>query len=144
MRNAENDLAVCEKAIKAAMQSGISVMGEEDALLLETARESLPYWINRAQELEERLQIDPQGSDKIDELEQALEFCKYERDEARKEVEQFREALQTIAFPVKHSQQEAEKAGATLDGEMVMALSNDAGWMKDVARKALEEGKEND
>lgn len=51
---------------------------------------------------------------------------------------------QTIAFPVKHFQQEAEKAGATLDGEVVMALSNDAGWMKDVARKALEEGKEND
>lgn len=118
----------------------------------------------------------PQGSDKIDELEQALEFCKYGRDEARKEADrmlererhavhhsetykrlidrtrevdkvrkeakQLREALQTIAFPVKHFQQEAEKAGATLDGEMVMALSNDAGWMKDVARKALEEGGE--
>jgi hypothetical protein len=136
MRNAEKDLKYLMRFAR----------GDIEAI----AR----HWINRALELEtENLRLQKEVDRLLERERHAVHHSEtYKRlvertrevDKVRKEVERLREALQTIAFPVKHFQQEAEKAGATLDGEMVMALSNDAGWMKDVARKALEEGKEND
>ncbi len=68
----------------------------------------------------------------------ALTEAREERDKAQKETERLREALEQIAFPIKHLQQEAEREGAKLDGAMAIALSNDANWLKNIAKKALE------
>lgn len=48
-------------------------------------------------------------------------------------------ALWKIANPIAHLQQEAEKEGGKLDGAGAIYLSNNANWLQEIARKALQE-----
>ncbi len=57
MRSAQNDLKICERIGERLEEAGDSrgVMAE-DAELIAVAREALPWWIQRAQELEQENQ----------------------------------------------------------------------------------------
>lgn len=55
----------------------------------------------------------------------------------RAENERYKQALETIENPIKHFQKNAEAEGCTLDGGMAYTLSNDADYLKGVARAAL-------
>lgn len=57
--------------------------------------------------------------------------------ELRAENERYKHALETIENPIKHFQKNAEAEGCTLNGGMTYALSNDADYLKGVARAAL-------
>ncbi len=47
-------------------------------------------------------------------------------------------SLDKIAYPIKHFQAEAEKEGKILDGHAAIQLSNDANFIKGMAKSALE------
>lgn len=51
------------------------------------------------------------------------------------------EALEKIAYPIKHFQEQAEKEGCKLDGRAAIALSNDANWLKGIAIAAIQQNK---
>lgn len=48
-------------------------------------------------------------------------------------------ALEKIANPIVYLQKEAEKSGASLNGQAAIMLANDANWLRDIAKKALKE-----
>lgn len=50
----------------------------------------------------------------------------------------YREALNEIASPIKHLQEEAEKNGCVLDGYMAALIVKEPSYYKDIAKKALE------
>lgn len=54
-----------------------------------------------------------------------------------KEIANLRAALDKIANPIKHMQMEAQKEGSTMDGNIAIALSKDPEYLKDIARRAL-------
>lgn len=54
------------------------------------------------------------------------------------EVERLRDALERIANPLKFIQESAERAGMSLDGRVAAQLASDAGWLKGIAKRALE------
>jgi hypothetical protein len=57
--------------------------------------------------------------------------------EARGECERLREALQTIADPVRHFAAEAEARGDRLDGARAARLADDPSWLRGMAQTAL-------
>ena len=60
-----------------------------------------------------------------------------ERDRLAAENRRLREALENIADPIGHVQREAGENGYLIDGVMALRISNDAGTLKAIARKAL-------
>lgn len=48
-------------------------------------------------------------------------------------------ALEKIAYPIKHLQEEAKKAGCKLDGNAAMQLINEAYFYQEIAKKTLNE-----
>lgn len=48
-----------------------------------------------------------------------------------------RDALEEIADPIGHMQQRAKEEGRKIDGHMAIVLSNDAEYLKGIARNAL-------
>lgn len=55
----------------------------------------------------------------------------------QEENQRLKEALNQIAYPIKHAQIEAEKAGAQLDGHMAVMISNDPAYLQGIAQNAL-------
>jgi predicted nucleic acid-binding Zn-ribbon protein len=53
-------------------------------------------------------------------------------------IKALEDALNKIADPISYLQSKAEKEGKQLDGQMVIAFSNSANCLKDIARAALE------
>jgi len=51
-----------------------------------------------------------------------------------------RQALQKIANPIGYFQEYAKQEGRQIDGHMAVQISNDAGWLKSEAAKALSNG----
>lgn len=47
------------------------------------------------------------------------------------------EALEHISNPIKHFQEQAEKDGNRIDGQMALSLAKDPSYLQDVARKAI-------
>jgi len=54
------------------------------------------------------------------------------------ENERLRKALDEIANPVKRMVDEANKKGAMLDGQIAIQLANNATYLREIAKKALE------
>lgn len=55
----------------------------------------------------------------------------------RKENERLRAELRKIANPIGYFQEYAKQEGRQIDGHMAVQISNDAGWLKSEAAKAL-------
>jgi hypothetical protein len=53
------------------------------------------------------------------------------------EIEHLRAALQKIANPIGYFQDYAKQEGRQIDGHMAVQISNDPGWLKSEAAKAL-------
>lgn len=68
--------------------------------------------------------------------------CAKENIALRAENEALKYALRTIAHPIKFLQENADKVGGVLNGSVAMQISNDAGWLRNVALAALEPEKE--
>jgi hypothetical protein len=58
------------------------------------------------------------------------------------ERDAYKAALEHIANPILFFQKEAEKTGNKVDGPTVVFMSKDAHYLKEVARQALEGGKD--
>lgn len=66
-----------------------------------------------------------------------LEVALAQRDEAIAEVTRLRAELRKIANPIGYFQEYAKQQGREIDGHMAVQISNDAGWLKSEAAKAL-------
>lgn len=60
--------------------------------------------------------------------------------QAAERIDFLERSLNKIANPVAAMQTEADEKGQYLDGPMAVVLSEDANWLKDVARTALKAG----
>lgn len=58
---------------------------------------------------------------------------------ARIRLKHYHDALEDIARPHAAMQRRAEVVGGTVDGAQAVALANDAGYLRDIARRALDE-----
>ena len=59
-------------------------------------------------------------------------------EELERENERLEKALRKIAFPIVALQKEAEETGAKLDGGAASRLSDDASWLKSIAKQAMD------
>jgi hypothetical protein len=59
-------------------------------------------------------------------------------EQLRAKNEKLRRSLERIANPISALQARAKAEGCLLNGAMAVSLSNDAGYLKDIARSALE------
>lgn len=79
-RNVQYELDMCQDAIEEARRA----LGDEDAPFIDDAIRKIKYERDQLKKenkcYRERLQFDPGGSDKIDELEQAMQFLRHDRD----------------------------------------------------------------
>lgn len=55
----------------------------------------------------------------------------------RAEVERLREGLEDIVHPIVKLKQEADRSGVKLSGVAALSISNDANYLKNIARAAL-------
>lgn len=55
----------------------------------------------------------------------------------KQNIKKLKLALQKIADPIQYLREEADKTGATLNGDYAVRIANDALWLKDIARQAL-------
>lgn len=83
----------------------------------------------------ERLESENLGTDSMGGFE--FEWWVSKLSAKQREVDELREALNKIAYPVKYLQAEAEKEGNQLNGIYAAQLSNDANWLKEIARQIL-------
>lgn len=58
------------------------------------------------------------------------------RDLERENAE-LRQALKHIAYPLKAMQEDADRKGFQIDGRMAVQVSEDANYLREVAKKAL-------
>ena len=95
--------------------------------------------MDRTQELE----------NEVDEMEMSEEpvYVKVRRDvkalrarnaELEAEVERLRKALEKISEPIKYFMQKAKDGNLELDPHYVLQLADNAGWLRDIAKAALE------
>ena len=55
------------------------------------------------------------------------------------EINRLRRELKKIAEPINFLHEQAEASGSKLVGAMAVRLANDAQWLSDIAKKALDE-----
>jgi hypothetical protein len=51
------------------------------------------------------------------------------------------DALDKIAYPIKHLQDLADKEGAQLNGMMAIMITNDPNWSRNIAKSAIDNAK---